>query len=81
LGREETISQVRLIWEGAYGKSYTIEVSQDGTTWQEVHAVEHGDGHTDEIKFAPTAARYVRMSGTQRGTRFGYSLWEFQVFP
>jgi len=81
LGREESISRVRLIWEGAYGKSYTIEVSPDGTTWQEVHAVEHGDGHTDEIKFAPTAARYVRMSGTQRGTRFGYSLWEFQVFP
>jgi hypothetical protein len=81
LGREETISRVRLIWEAAYGKTYTIDVSQDGKTWKEVHKVEQGDGHTDEIKFAPTPARFVRLSGAERGTRFGYSLWEFQVFP
>jgi len=24
--------------------------------------------------------RFVRMNGTARGTAFGYSLWEFQVF-
>ena len=25
-------------------------------------------------------ARYVRMSGTERGTAWGYSLWEFKVY-
>jgi hypothetical protein len=25
--------------------------------------------------------RYVRMYGTVRGTQWGYSLWEFQIFP
>ena len=24
--------------------------------------------------------RYVRMYGTQRGTQYGYSLWEFEVY-
>jgi beta-glucosidase len=24
--------------------------------------------------------RYVRMYGTVRGTQYGYSLWEFQVY-
>ena len=28
----------------------------------------------------PTEARWVRMTGTQRATEFGYSLWEMRVF-
>jgi len=81
LGRDQTVSRVQLIWEAAYGKAYTIDVSPDGKTWKEVYKTEQGDGHVDEIKFTPTRARFVRMTGTARGTRFGYSLWEFQVFP
>jgi len=81
LGGEETISRVRLVWEAAYGKAYTIDVSSDGKTWKQVYKTDEGDGQTDEIKFTPTAVRHVRMSGTARGTQFGYSLWEFQVFP
>jgi hypothetical protein len=81
LGRQETVSRVRLLWEGAYGKAYSIDVSTDGKTWKGVYKTGGGDGDVDEIKFAPAAARFVRMSGTERGTRFGYSLWEFQVFP
>jgi hypothetical protein len=26
------------------------------------------------------SGRYVRLYGTARGTGYGYSLWEFQVF-
>jgi beta-glucosidase len=25
--------------------------------------------------------RYIRMYGTARATQYGYSLWEFQVYP
>ncbi|MGE5241964.1 MAG: SGNH/GDSL hydrolase family protein, partial [Bacteroidota bacterium] len=39
-----------------------------------------GNGGIDDIIFTATNARYVRMYGTQRGTSWGYSLWEFQVF-
>ncbi len=81
LKREKTISRVRLVWEAAYGKAYSIEVSADGRTWKEVYRTDRGDGDVDEIKFAPAEARFVRLSGTERGTKFGYSLWEFQVFP
>ena len=38
-------------------------------------------GDKDEIRFAPTTARWVRLNATKRGTEFGYSLWEFKVFP
>jgi len=33
----------------------------------------------EDLKVTATA-RYVRLYGTQRGTPYGYSLWEFQVY-
>lgn len=75
------ISRVKLIWEGAYARAYSIEVSSDGKTWRQVYRTENGNGKIDEIKFEPVKARYVRTNGTERGTPFGYSLWEMQVFP
>lgn len=81
LGKATKISSVKLLWEAAYAKSYTIEISADGKTWKEVYKTDKGDGGVDEIKFATTTARWIRMTGTKRGTEFGYSLWEFKVFP
>ncbi len=81
LGKETNISRIKLLWEAAYGKAYSIEVSPDGKTWKEIYKTDKGNGGTDDIKFPPTPARHVRLTGTRRGTEFGYSLWEFQVFP
>src|SRR5207249_4589133 len=36
-------------------------------------------GGVDEHELGQTA-RYVRVMGTRRGTPYGYSLWELQVF-
>ena len=79
-GAPKTFSRVNLIWETAAGKAYKIQVSDDKTDWRDVYSTEAGDGGTDEITFAPTTARYVRMLGSQRTTGFGYSLYEFQVY-
>jgi hypothetical protein len=81
LGSPTKISRVELAWEGAYGKEFAIQVSLDGTTWKDVFATKSGKGAIDIIRFAPVEARWVRMYGTKRGTPFGYSLWEFRVFP
>lgn len=80
LGSTQTVAQVRLYWEGAYGSSYRIEVSNDASTWATVYSKSSGGGGTEIINFAPVAARYVRMYGTQRGTIWGYSLWEMEVY-
>jgi hypothetical protein len=80
LGNEQTVRRVVLDWEAAYGKAYKVEVSRDGVTWQQVYATTTGDGGEDVVRFAPTQARYVRVTGTQRATSYGYSLYEFQVF-
>ena len=80
LGASRTVNRVILRWEAAYGRSYRIEVSADGTTWQSVFATTTGNGGVDTITFAPTTARYVRMYGVQRATSNGFSLYEFEVY-
>jgi endo-1,3(4)-beta-glucanase len=81
LGAVYTINQVVLRWEAAYGRGYTIEVSSDAVVWSGVYSTTVGDGGVDDITLAsPVSGRYVRMLGTQRGTMYGYSLWEFEVF-
>jgi hypothetical protein len=81
LGAPTKISRVELAWEAAFGKAHSIQVSLDGQTWKDVFKTEKGQGGIETIRFAPVEARWVRMYGTKRGTPFGYSLWEFKVFP
>jgi len=81
LGRDYKVEKVEIVWEPAFGKAYTIEVSADGKNYAAVYSTRSGDGGTDVIEFPePLNAKWVRMSGTQRGTRWGYSIYEFKVF-
>ena len=75
-----TIQGVFLNWESAYGKSYKIQVSDDAVNWTDVYSTTSGDGGDDSISFAPVSTRYVKMNGIQRGTPYGYSLYEFEVY-
>ncbi|RLK09960.1 F5/8 type C domain-containing protein [Micromonospora sp. M71_S20] len=79
LGARANLSQVVLSWEGAYGRAFTIQTSDDGAAWTTVHSTTAGTGGTQTLDVAG-AGRYVRMHGTARGTGYGYSLWEFQVY-
>ncbi|EWC62306.1 putative penicillin acylase [Actinokineospora spheciospongiae] len=80
LGSTRSVSRAVLKWEASYGKSYRIQVSTDGTSWRDAWSTTAGDGGTDVAAFAATDARYVRMQGVSRGTRYGYSLYEFEVY-
>jgi beta-glucanase (GH16 family) len=79
LGTSQHIGRVKLSWEGAYAKSYQIQVSGDGNTWSQVYSTTTGDGGVDDIGLNATG-RYVRMNGTVRATGYGYSLYEFEVY-
>ncbi|MEV7681943.1 discoidin domain-containing protein [Streptomyces sp. NPDC088341] len=79
LGAETRISRVALNWEAAYGKAFRIEVSNNAQDWTPVHETTTATGGAQSLTVAGTG-RYVRMYGTQRGTAYGYSLWEFQVY-
>jgi exo-beta-1,3-glucanase (GH17 family) len=79
LGTAATISQVVLTWEAAFGRSVKIQASADGSAWTDLYSTTTGAGGTQTLNVSG-AGRYVRLYGTARGTGYGYSLWEFQVY-
>ena len=74
------INRVILNWEAAYGRAYQIQISDDAVTWNTVYLTTASDGKIDQIDITPVTTRYVRMYGTTRATKWGYSLWEFEVY-
>jgi len=79
LGASYDLNKVILKWEGAYGKSYEIQVSADNVTWTKAYGTTTGAGGVETLNVTGTG-RYVRLNGTLRGTGYGYSLWEFEVY-
>jgi len=80
LGSVQQVARVVLSWEKAYGKGFKIQLSSDGTDWRDAVSVTDGNGGTNNLSFAPSNARFVRMQGVQRGTKYGYSLYEFEIY-
>ena len=79
LGVRKDIERMILHWETAYAKAYQIQVSDDAIHWTDIYSTTNGNGEVDNLKVR-RAGRYVRMYGTQRGTEWGYSLWELEVY-
>jgi len=74
------ITRVLLNWETAYGSSYQIQTSPNASTWTTIFSTTTGNGGIDDLTGLSGSGRYVRMNGTVRGTQFGYSLWEFEIY-
>lgn len=79
LGAVYPVSQVVLRWETAYARAYRIQTSADGVTWTDSYATATGAGGIEAVNVSGSG-RYVRMYGTARGTSWGYSLYEFEVY-
>lgn len=79
LGSVQAVNAVTINWEAAYAAKYEIQVSTDGKEWTTV-AKENGMVGEITSSFAATKARYVKMQGVSRGTQYGYSIYEMQVF-
>lgn len=80
LGSPQIIDSVELTWESAYGATYRIETSLNGSTWSTAKTNNEGQGGIERLAFAPRSARYVRMYGLTRATQYGFSLWEFGIY-
>ncbi len=79
LGELYDIKQVVLTWEGAFGEAYEIQISNDASSWTTVFTETAGDGNEDIINLTGQG-RYVRIYGTKRGTPYGYSLFEIEIY-
>src|SRR6185436_7151690 len=79
LGATATVCQVVLNWEAAYGRSFQIQVSADAANWTSIFSTTTGAGGVQTLT-VNGSGRYIRMYGTARGTAYGYSLWELEVY-
>ena len=84
LGQQREFNTVQILWQDAYGKSFTIDYSTDSTTWTNFATIADqtlaGFPYLQTLTVDnPVTAQYVRFEGTARGTGYGYSFWEFQV--
>ncbi|MBN1872170.1 MAG: discoidin domain-containing protein [Candidatus Omnitrophica bacterium] len=82
LGDMCAIGQIRLAWEAAFGRYYFIQVSNDARRWKTVWKTWHGTSGKDviDLKDKDVVGRYVRLYGKRRGTDWGYSLWEMEIY-
>jgi hypothetical protein len=78
LGSSQSVCQVVLQWEAAYGRAFQIQTSDNASSWTTIYSTTTGTGGTQTLNITGTG-RYVRMYGTARATQYGYSLWEFAV--
>jgi hypothetical protein len=80
LGSVKPVDTVSLNWEAAYASSYKIQLSTNGTTFTDAATVSISAPGWKTTTFAPTSARYVRVLGVTRATKWGISFWDAQVF-
>ncbi len=81
LGFAQEISSINIYWEIAFAKDYNITVSSDGENETIIYSTTEGHGAFEEIILEkPAFGRYVSLNMTAKGTYFGYSVWEFEVF-
>src|SRR5690606_36009833 len=73
---------VVLYWETSRGGKYDLLVSNDGTNFEKVYSYTHdGSKHlTDVIHLKDVKAKYVKVAMSQRTTKYGYSMYEFEVY-
>lgn len=83
LGKQRPVGTIVINWDTAYAKSYDIQVSNDKVNWTTV--VQERDVtpnpwvsvlRLDE----QVLARYVKFQGIERGSPYGYSIYEMEVF-
>lgn len=80
LGQQYDFTEVKLFWETALGRDFNIALSDDGISWTVAESVTSNTNLNNTIDITGYSGRYVRMNGLVRGTQWGFSLWEFEVY-
>ena len=73
------LCKVILKWEVALGQNFKIQVSDDAVNWTTIKVIT-GNKYFENYLTLEGTGRYVRMLGVKRGSPYGYSLWEFEVY-
>ena len=84
-GEVKKVGAAILYFEAAYSTEFYFEVSTDGENWTEVARVtDNSTSGADvpvEVRFdGQHDAQFVRYTGVSRGTTYGHSFWELELY-
>jgi beta-glucanase (GH16 family) len=80
LGDSYSINRVKITWEAAYGRNYEIQTSSNASSWSSIKTITGNTTLVNDHSGLSGTGRYVRINGTQRGTQWGYSIFELEVY-
>ena len=86
LGEVCFIDHLILRWETAFASEYELALSSDGSTWHSAIYASAGGVERISLPFrdgmgvGPSRARYIRLTGLQRATQYGTSLYELEAY-
>ena len=82
-----SLGNVKLYWQDAYAKGYTVQVSDGGENFKDVLKITDGNGGEDILDLAGVSGRYIRIYCTEAVPsndswkwNYGYSLYEVEVY-
>jgi hypothetical protein len=82
LEKKKLIKGLKISWETASAQEYKVQLSQDGIKWTAMADIIDGKKAEEKvINFKPTETRFIRINGTKRTTKYGYSIWEIEFNP
>ena len=80
LGSVKNINKVNIKWEDAYATAFKVQVSKDGVNYTTVADITNNGNTETEHSFNAEEGRYVRIYCTEKATKYGYSIYEVEVF-
>jgi uncharacterized protein YjdB len=80
LGATYSVNRVKITWEAALASNYTVDISANATSWTPMKTVTGNTALVNDWTGLSGSGRYVRINGTTRGTPYGYSIFELEVY-
>lgn len=80
LGATYAVDRVKITWEPALAKDYTVEISDDDEHWTVMKTITGNTVLVNDHTDVSGEGRYIRIKGTTRGTPWGYSIYELEVY-
>ncbi|ORY77854.1 hypothetical protein LY90DRAFT_665113 [Neocallimastix californiae] len=92
LGSVVKLNEVDILWEASFAKEFQIQLSFDGETYETVAKVksdrevildkdvELEDYIQTSTTFNTKEARYVKIYCSKKGTLYGYSIYELEIY-
>ncbi|HYG37600.1 MAG TPA: carbohydrate-binding protein [Cytophagales bacterium] len=75
-----SVNRVKVTWEAAYGSNYQVQISSNASTWTNLKTITGNSSLVNDHTGLSGTGRYIRIYGTARGTAYGYSIFELEVY-